>query len=266
MKGKTMSFCTADTQPSTGFSKSTPTQRLHFATHQAIIYRSTAPLREKAFLQILATWADDHGQCFPSNEQIRRRANTPLSERTIQNLIGRCVALGELRVAVNASVRGTNIYTILCVLPDYAPRPMAKREGGAKRKPKVAPEVKQESPSTSVPVPDPIPLPKENNKTGEGSHHVSKKPQAARSENPAIPPPIEIQVLKAGVESQPQLTDEERALAEKWFFAAVPRDQWRLKLPLSKDQVFQLRCVMTNGLVPWPRSGSWLANEMRRPV
>ncbi|MDD5199219.1 MAG: hypothetical protein PHC88_05395 [Terrimicrobiaceae bacterium] len=234
-------------------------ERIHCRTVQAILYRSKANARQRFLLCILATWANDEAQCHPSLEQIAGLAR--LTTRHVQLILAQLVAIGELKIAYNASDYGTNVYTICCARPDYKPKPIAKKhpvkKQGVKTESKISPEVKKESPSNSVPVPDPISISEVH---GEGNKHISKPKQAARSEIPAVSPPAEIQVL----EKPP--SEEQRQMWAREFFRIVRPEAYRLRLPLSKPQVRALRTWMNLGELPWPKPGSWLAVQMRRPI
>lgn len=64
--------------------------------------------------------SDDGTEAWPSMKTIARKAN--LSERAAQAGIKELVALGELRVELNAGRKGTNVYTVLMATPaDSAP-------------------------------------------------------------------------------------------------------------------------------------------------
>lgn len=274
-----MQVCTTTTQPSSVPSPTT-TNRFHADAAAQIFYKSQARPALKMFLICLSTWVgfDGRGQCFPSNEQIRQRLNGALrpeewiSERTVQRYIEQARDTGELRVLVNGSVRGTNLFTILCLLPGYAPHAKKakpqKAQGGDKPKPKVSPEVRNIPLPKSIPVPVSIPIPisisQEIQIQGEGSENISNLKQAAPLELPAVPPPVEVQVQKVGTDARAPLGDEERALAMKWFFRAVPREQWERRIPITREQVRLLESAISCRLMPWPAVGSRLDREMRR--
>jgi len=60
---------------------SNPLRISHFAAvANLVIHRSKAPLKEKAFLCVLATWANADGICYPSVEKIANRAGVSVSD------------------------------------------------------------------------------------------------------------------------------------------------------------------------------------------
>jgi Helix-turn-helix domain len=242
--------------------------RFNLAAQQIVTAQSEATGTAFLVLLTLCRWADHTGTCYPGVEEIAKYAH--LTVRGVQKMLRKLARMGELEISPQTSKLRTNRYCI-CAM-GRVNKTQEEGEQNATRGCKTervygeqaAPEVNKYIPSKQDSIPICVPVPDSVlNKTGEGVSEDSVRPvQPTEAHVTAVSPPTSHTVQKIGDTFDP----ETRALAEKWFFGCVPREQWLLKLPLTKDQVFQLRCVMAAQLVPWPKPGSWLANQMRRQV
>jgi hypothetical protein len=95
-------------------STSTSRERVNIAVYHAILENSKATGHHLALLLVLAKWADNKGECFPSVPTLAKYCHC--SVRTIQRLVVELVANRELQVEKGGgSHKATNLYRILAV-------------------------------------------------------------------------------------------------------------------------------------------------------
>jgi len=82
-------------------------------TYLAVQDHSKASGADYVFLLVMARWADDQGICHPSVPALARCCH--VSERSVQETMGRLIELGELKLLEKGGGRATNTYQILCV-------------------------------------------------------------------------------------------------------------------------------------------------------
>jgi Helix-turn-helix domain len=250
------------------------------AVTHTIIHRSKAPLKEKGFLSVLATWANQDGICYPSDEKIAARAG--VSVRTVQRLKAKCKKLRELDVLVNASPLKTDLLRICCVggqtLEQYQayrktqqaalsvednPKPATISPAtGDKPKPKLSPEVKDLSRFKSSP--DSSDSHSQRSYESGVKERISTPEQTSAAQVTALSPPGAHIVLKPG--DTP--TQEDRQRWAEILAGIVPAEAMRREADLNKAQRRALLSRMNGGILPWPRNdtrkGRWLNAQLRR--
>ena len=88
-------------------------ERVSIKTYLAVQDHSKASGADYVFLLVMARWADDQGICHPSVPALARCCH--VSERSVQETMGRLIELGELKLLEKGGGRATNTYQILCV-------------------------------------------------------------------------------------------------------------------------------------------------------
>lgn len=235
--------------------------RVNIFAFNAVVRHSQAKGSALAFLFALAKWADDDGVCWPSMSTIARALHC--SKRQAQDYRDTLVEQGELvsEIRKGDQKSKTNRYTLPCVAKAKQARPVKPAV-----KPREVPNTRpQKTDFTEIRGPLPtsqtVPTPKPALKNAGEGETVPHTEQAAEPKPPAAPP----QSVQP-VQTKSDLTDEQRQYYVSILAKIISPEAYRRRIPLNKTQLRALRNRMTTGGLPWPRPGSWLDAQIRRPI
>jgi hypothetical protein len=231
-------------------------QRVHVATFYAVTELSRTTGDYRLFLLVLARWADDAGECWPSQLAIAKAMNRSL--RWIRELQNDLIAAGELKLLDGLSAIETNRLRILCMHPDFKPSVIKRKSKGPAKPPRHKAQKVSADKETDIPLQNSVPISvssQEPFKNQGETNTVASKQQPASNQHPAVSPPVEIQQETGDVGDAVMLQTADPAYPA-WYF--------KPNLSFTKVQARAFRNRITVGLYPKPPRHSPAERALRR--